>query len=134
MYGSHRTARVWPLVGGRARSGEGKVIGMAELLQPDEVRSALGTRPGWAGDASAISRTVKLSSFPEAIAVVDRVATVAEEMDHHPDIDIRWRTLTFRCSTHSAGGVTDRDLDLASRIDEIVGAATGEDVTGAGGG
>jgi 4a-hydroxytetrahydrobiopterin dehydratase len=105
---------------------------MAELLKPEEVRSALGTRPGWTGDESAIARTVKLPSFPEAIAVVDRVATVAEEMDHHPDIDIRWRMVTFRCSTHSAGGVTDLDLDLASRIDEIVGAAAGEDVPGAG--
>jgi 4a-hydroxytetrahydrobiopterin dehydratase len=51
---------------------------------------------------------------------VDRVAKVAEEMDHHPDIDIRWRTLTFRCSTHSAGGVTTRDIALANRIDRIL--------------
>lgn len=102
---------------------------MAELLQPDEVRSALGTRPGWSGDPGAITRTVTFPSFPEAVAVVDRVAVVAEELDHHPDIDIRWRTLTFRCATHSAGGVTARDLDLASRIDEIVARAGGQDVS-----
>lgn len=100
---------------------------MAELLEPDEVRSALGTRPGWTGDATAISRTVTFPSFPAAVAVVDRVAVVAEELDHHPDIDIRWRNLTFHCATHSAGGVTARDLDLASRIDEIVAAAGGSD-------
>jgi 4a-hydroxytetrahydrobiopterin dehydratase len=100
---------------------------MAELLEPDEVRSALGTRPGWSGDQAGISRTVALPSFPEAVAVVDRVAAVAEELDHHPDIDIRWRNLTFRCATHSAGGVTGRDLDLAARIDEIVAAAGGQD-------
>lgn len=100
---------------------------MAELLEPDEVRSALGTRPGWTGDPGGVSRTVAFPSFPEAIAVVDRVAVVAEELNHHPDIDIRWRNLTFHCATHSLGGVTARDLDLASRIDEIVAAAGGVD-------
>lgn len=100
---------------------------MADVLAPDEVRSALGTRPGWSGDVSAVTRTVELASFPEAIAVVARVADVAEEMDHHPDIDIRWRRLTFRCSTHSAGGLTARDLELADRIDDIVAAAGGRD-------
>lgn len=101
---------------------------MAELLGPDEVRSALATRPGWAGDTAVIRRTVELPSFRAAIAVVDQVAEVAEELDHHPDIDIRWRTLTFHCATHSAGGVTGRDLDLAARIDEIVAAGGGRDV------
>lgn len=105
---------------------------MVELLEPDEVRSALGTRPGWVGDPAAISRTVALPSFPAAITVVDRVAEVAEELNHHPDIDIRWRRLTFRCATHSAGGVTQRDFDLAERIDEIVAAAGGQDAGGAG--
>lgn len=106
---------------------------MAELLGADEIRSVLGTRPGWSGDTTGITRTVSLASFPAAIAVVDRVAEVAEELDHHPDIDIRWRDLTFRCATHSAGGVTARDLDLAARIDEIVAAAGGRDPDGGGG-
>ncbi|HEY8472101.1 MAG TPA: 4a-hydroxytetrahydrobiopterin dehydratase [Natronosporangium sp.] len=103
---------------------------MAELLGPDEVRSALGARPGWSGDPSRISRTVAFPSFPAAIAAVDRVAVVAEELNHHPDIDIRWRNVTFHCTTHSAGGVTARDLDLATRIDEIVAAAGGTDPEG----
>jgi 4a-hydroxytetrahydrobiopterin dehydratase len=96
---------------------------MAEVLDAGGVRDALAGLNGWTGDAGAISRTVKLPSFPAAIAVVDRVAAVAEELDHHPDIDIRWRTLTFRCVTHSAGGVTQKDFVLARRIDEIVGGA-----------
>jgi 4a-hydroxytetrahydrobiopterin dehydratase len=100
---------------------------MAELLEPEEVRSALGTRPGWSGDVSVIRRTVAFPSFPDAIAAVSRVAVVAEELDHHPDMDIRWRNVTFHCATHSAGGVTGRDLDLAARIDEIVAAAGGSD-------
>jgi len=58
--------------------------------------------------------------FPAAITVVDKVAVIAEEMNHHPDIDIRWRTLMFRLSTHSAGGVTDLDLELARRIETVL--------------
>jgi 4a-hydroxytetrahydrobiopterin dehydratase len=93
---------------------------MAELLDTGAVTTALRDLDGWSGGPEAITRTVELPSFADAIAVVDRVAVVAESMDHHPDIDIRWRTLTFRCSTHSAGGVTGRDVELARRIDEIV--------------
>ncbi|WP_213452490.1 4a-hydroxytetrahydrobiopterin dehydratase [Rhizomonospora bruguierae] len=93
---------------------------MAELLDPEAVTTALRELDGWSGDPAALTRTVQLPTFADAIAVVDRVAVVAESMDHHPDIDIRWRTLTFRCSTHSAGGVTGRDTELARRIDEIV--------------
>jgi 4a-hydroxytetrahydrobiopterin dehydratase len=96
---------------------------MAELLDAESVRNAVSVLDGWEGGPDAIVRTVGLDSFPEAIAVVDRVAVVAEEMDHHPDIDIRWRTLTFRCATHSAGGVTTRDIALANRIDRIVAEA-----------
>ena len=57
--------------------------------------------------------------FRAAIRGVDEIALVAEEMDHHPDIDIRWRTLHLTLTTHSAGGVTQLDVELAHRIDEI---------------
>jgi 4a-hydroxytetrahydrobiopterin dehydratase len=93
---------------------------MAEVLDTNALRGELVGLNGWAGDSAGITRTAELSSFPAAIAVVDRIAVVAEEMNHHPDIDIRWRTLTFRCVTHSAGGVTERDIELARRIDDIV--------------
>jgi 4a-hydroxytetrahydrobiopterin dehydratase len=97
---------------------------MAVLLTADEVEQALlGLAESWSGDPSGLTRTVQLESFPVAIEVVDRVAEAAESLDHHPDIDIRWRTLTFACATHSAGGVTQRDLELARRIDDIVAAA-----------
>jgi 4a-hydroxytetrahydrobiopterin dehydratase len=96
---------------------------VADVLDNDAIARAVGGLDGWSGTRDAITRTVELPSFPLAIAVVTRVAQVAEEMDHHPDIDIRWRTLTFTCATHSAGGVTDRDLRLAQRIDEIVASA-----------
>lgn len=96
---------------------------MADVLTAEAVRDELAALADWTGDPTRISRTVQLDSFPEAITVVDRVAEVAEERDHHPDIDIRWRTVTFHCTTHSAGGVTRRDIDLARRIDEIVRSA-----------
>jgi 4a-hydroxytetrahydrobiopterin dehydratase len=95
---------------------------MADVLSAADVAAALGDLTDWSGDPAAITRTAKLATFPAAIAVVDRVAEVAEEMDHHPDMDIRWRKVTFVCSTHSAGGVTARDFTLAKRIDEIVAA------------
>jgi 4a-hydroxytetrahydrobiopterin dehydratase len=97
---------------------------MADLLDAESVRNAVAVLDGWEGGPEAIVRTVGLRSFPAAIEVVDRVAKVAEEMDHHPDIDIRWRTLTFRCVTYSARGVTDRDIKLAERIDGIVAAVS----------
>jgi 4a-hydroxytetrahydrobiopterin dehydratase len=93
---------------------------MSELLDQGAIDAALAGLDGWSGGPDGITRTVELSSFPAAIAVVDRVAEAAEAADHHPDIDIRWRTLTFRCVTHSAGGVTERDIELARRIDDIV--------------
>ena len=105
-------------------AGRTKLRAMAELLDADSLRDAVAVLDGWEGGPEAIVRTIGLRSFPAAIQVVDRVAEVAEEMDHHPDIDIRWRTLTFRCVTHSAGGVTTRDIALANRIDRILADAS----------
>ena len=92
------------------------------LLSENEIQAALADLEGWSGDARGITRAAELPSFPDAIRVVDEVALVAEELDHHPDIDIRWRTLTFACSTHSEGGVTAKDVELAKRIDRIIPA------------
>lgn len=97
---------------------------MVALLSASEVSAALAGLTGWDGDTTAIRRTAVLPSFLVAIDVVSQVGTVAEEMDHHPDMDIRWRTLLFACSTHSANGVTEKDIALAGRIDAIIEAAT----------
>lgn len=98
---------------------------MADLLDDDALTSALAGLPGWERDGGGIVLTAELPSFPAAISVVDRVAEIAEDADHHPDIDIRWRTLTFRCSTHSEGGITELDVVLAAAISEQVTAAGG---------
>ncbi|SHG33017.1 4a-hydroxytetrahydrobiopterin dehydratase [Streptoalloteichus hindustanus] len=95
---------------------------MAELLSDDRMTTALGTLPDWRREGDALVRSVTLPSFPDAIRVVNRVAEIAENDNHHPDIDIRWRTLTFRCSTHSAGGVTEADISLAEEIDGVLDA------------
>ena len=90
------------------------------LLDATEVASALEGLPDWSGDTNAISRSVEAASFPAAIALVNAVAEAAEAADHHPDIDIRWRTVTFSLSTHSAGGVTSKDTAMAATIDRLV--------------
>lgn len=96
---------------------------MPQLLDDAAVTAALNDLPGWERDGDAIVRTASLSSFPAAIRVVDRVAEIAEARDHHPDIDIRWRTLTFRCSTHSEGGITEYDTALAASINAEIDTA-----------
>lgn len=98
---------------------------MATLLDTRKVAAALDKLTGWQRDGDAIVRTAKLPSFPAAIEAVREVAEIAEARNHHPDIDIRWRTVTFRCSTHSEGGITDLDVELAEQIDGVLAGATG---------
>ncbi|MBB5785950.1 4a-hydroxytetrahydrobiopterin dehydratase [Jiangella mangrovi] len=89
------------------------------LLDDDGVRAALEGLPGWSGDTSAIARSVEAPDFSTGIRIVDDVAAAAEAADHHPDIDIRWTKVTFTLVTHSEGGVTGKDVDLAGTISEI---------------
>ena len=95
---------------------------MAEPLDDDQLR-ALGERlPSWQVGEGRLVRDVEAPTFPAAIEWVVLIAEAAESMDHHPDIDIRWRRLHLELSTHSAGGcITDLDVALAERIDAIVG-------------
>jgi len=89
-------------------------------LSPDAVAAALADLPTWSGDEDGIERTAELPSFRAAVDAVVSIAGVAEEMDHHPDIDLRWRTLRIAVVTHSAGGVTELDLELARRLDALL--------------
>lgn len=97
-------------------------------LTDAEIADALQKLPGWDRDGDSIVRTATLPDFESAIAVVDRVAEDAEDAedaDHHPDIDIRYATLTFRLSTHSEGGLTAKDVDLAAQISDRLSTAGG---------
>ena len=91
-------------------------------LSPDDVVRALADLTSWSGDADGLRRTVELPSFRDAVAAIVAIADVAEEMDHHPDVDLRWRTLHLTLVSHSAGGVTELDLELARRIDALLPA------------
>lgn len=93
---------------------------MVELLADTEIAAALAERPGWESDGTALVRTVEMVTFPQLIEAVDRIAEVAEDMNHHPDIDIRWCTLKLSLSTHFKGGITRFDVALAGRIDEVL--------------
>ena len=92
---------------------------MTDTLDDTAVARHLRDLPAWERDGDAIRRQVKAPSFLAGIDVVADVARAAEDADHHPDIDIRWRTLAFTLSTHSAGGLTGKDFALAAAIDEI---------------
>ena len=88
-------------------------------LSPDELAAALSGLPLWSGDGDGLHRSIELAGFPDAVAAIVRIGFVAEELDHHPDVDLRWRTLHLTLVTHSAGGVTELDVDLARRVDAL---------------
>jgi 4a-hydroxytetrahydrobiopterin dehydratase len=92
---------------------------MRQLLDAEQINAFCRDQAVWRYEDSSLVRVITLPTFLDGIALVGAVAQVAEELDHHPDIDIRWRTVTFRLSTHSAGGVTELDLNLARRIDAL---------------
>ena len=75
---------------------------------------------GWTEVDGALQRTFELPSFVAALEFVNRVGTLAEAEDHHPDIAISYRKVTIRWTTHSAGGITNRDRELAARTDELL--------------
>jgi 4a-hydroxytetrahydrobiopterin dehydratase len=78
--------------------------------------------PNWIETGGALERTFELPSFPEAIAFVNRVAELAEQENHHPDIAVSYRKVTLRWTSHSEGGITDRDYALATRTDGLLEA------------
>jgi 4a-hydroxytetrahydrobiopterin dehydratase len=75
--------------------------------------------PGWHEEDGALVREFELPSFADAISFVQRVADAAEQANHHPDMDIRYRRVLVRWTTHSAGAITDRDRELAARTSEL---------------
>ena len=84
-----------------------------------EIQRALGTLPGWARRGDTLVKTFTRPTFADGIAFVGRIAEAADAMDHHPDIDIRYTKVTCTLSSHDAGGITQRDLDLAARIEAV---------------
>jgi 4a-hydroxytetrahydrobiopterin dehydratase len=94
---------------------------VSEPLDSDRLDAALATLPGWSRQGNAIQRQYTITSFPDAVAVLTRLAFEAESVDHHPDFVLEYRHLTVRCWTHTANGVTQKDVDAARTADRLVG-------------
>ena len=90
---------------------------MAERLSDIAIQRELGNLTGWSRRGDAITKTFQFRNFLTGIGFVSAVAKAAEAADHHPDIDIRYTKITCTLSTHSAGGITQKDLDMAKKID-----------------
>ena len=90
---------------------------MAERLSDIAIQRELGNLTGWSRRGEAITKTFQFRNFLTGIGFVSAVAKAAEAADHHPDIDIRYTKVTCTLSTHSAGGITQQDLDMARKID-----------------
>jgi 4a-hydroxytetrahydrobiopterin dehydratase len=92
--------------------------GLIKLDEP-KIISALATLPDWRRNAEIISRMFQFKDFPAALKFVDAVGQVAEQVQHHPDIDIRWNKVTLAFTTHDAGGLTEKDFAMARQCDAL---------------
>jgi 4a-hydroxytetrahydrobiopterin dehydratase len=93
---------------------------MSSVLDDAAISEALAALPGWSRDGATLVRTFSRRDWLDAVALVDAVSPEAQRRNHHPDVSITgYRDVTFRLSTHSKGGITQRDVDLARAIDEL---------------
>ncbi|MGI8907157.1 MAG: 4a-hydroxytetrahydrobiopterin dehydratase [Candidatus Sumerlaeaceae bacterium] len=91
-----------------------------QLLTREQITSALGSLPGWSQSDKEIQKHFQVKDFAAALALVNAIGEQAETMDHHPDMLLHgWNKVRVAVSTHSAGGLTQNDMDLAKRINEI---------------
>lgn len=89
------------------------------LLSDEEIDARLGELEGWTREARFIKRTFKFPRFMKAIEFINQVAELAEKADHHPDLYNIWRTVTLKYTTHDAGGLTERDFNMAAKINAL---------------
>lgn len=92
---------------------------MPILTQP-QIDAFAAAHRQWTVQAAGITRTFTFEDFGEAIGFVMRVGVAAERVFHHPDIDIRWNKVTIQLTSHDVGGLTDRDVELAAKIDSFL--------------
>jgi 4a-hydroxytetrahydrobiopterin dehydratase len=94
----------------------------AQVLDQATIDERLADRHAdWTGSTAKLARSIEFADFPTAVQFVNDIAPRCEELDHHPDLAIRWRWVDVELSTHSAGGVTDLDFALAEIVDELAG-------------
>jgi 4a-hydroxytetrahydrobiopterin dehydratase len=89
------------------------------VLDDQEIERRLGELTGWERDGNAIKRRFKFDDFQASVDFVNRITPAAEDMNHHPDLAISWNTVDCTLSTHSQGGLTEADFDLARQINEL---------------
>ena len=92
---------------------------MSDLLEESELASTLKKMPDWEIEGKCIERTVEFEEFTEAMDFVNLVAEVAEDSQHHPEIDIRYSQVILRLTTEDVGGITELDIEMAHRIDNL---------------
>ncbi len=95
---------------------------MADLLSADEIQTWIAAQGGWKYRNDAIQKEYVLSSFRDSIVFTNRIASLADDLNHHPEIDIRFNKVRLTITTHDSGGVTKADLNLAQRIDVATSA------------
>lgn len=93
------------------------VFDIVNRLDPAAVQQFIREHPLWIIEAGMLQRTFDLPTFPKAMEFVQKVGARAEQMNHHPDIDVRWKKVTLRLVTHDAGGLTELDTGLAAECD-----------------
>ncbi len=98
---------------------------MAAKLEKSEIERRLSALPGWEYKDNSISKLYRFKTFMDGIRFLNQVAEMAEAADHHPDVKINYTRITFSCSTHDQGGVTEKDFKLASQIEEAYKAYAG---------
>lgn len=91
---------------------------MRQRLSDEDIAGELGRLSGWEREGNWLRKEYAFGTFKAGVAFVNKVAEIAEEMDHHPDIDLRYDKVRLLTSTHSAGGLTRLDFELARRVDE----------------
>jgi 4a-hydroxytetrahydrobiopterin dehydratase len=91
------------------------------VLTDSEIQNALGSLPGWQKNGAAIQRNFEFPDFKAAMQFVNKIADAAEQANHHPDIDIRYNKVTMALVSHDSGGITQRDVRMASKINQIAG-------------
>jgi 4a-hydroxytetrahydrobiopterin dehydratase len=92
-----------------------------DLLSAEEIQSGLASlSPDWSATDTELHRAVKFPTFLVAVQFISEMAPIAEQLDHHPDITLSWRNVGITLSTHSAGGLTALDFDLACQLDSII--------------
>jgi 4a-hydroxytetrahydrobiopterin dehydratase len=89
------------------------------VLSDDEIQARLGDMDGWAHEDGALKKTFEFEDFAASVDFVARITPPAEEMNHHPDVAISWNKVTLTLSTHSEGGITANDFELAARVDPL---------------